>query len=86
MNNKKFGELSATSHLSDQEARDLARKVASDILAGFDKHYRLFRYCAQQTKQLFEQGGWRQIQQLARDRIDFYDERVKESVELLHRS
>jgi len=39
-----FGELSETSHLSEEEERELSKKVASDILAGFDKHYRLFRY------------------------------------------
>jgi isocitrate dehydrogenase kinase/phosphatase len=81
-----FGELSETSHLSEDEERELSKKVASDILAGFDKHYRLFRYCAQQTKKLFEEGDWHLIQQLARDRIDFYDERVKEAVDLLRRN
>jgi isocitrate dehydrogenase kinase/phosphatase len=81
-----FGELSETSHLSEEEERELSKKVASDILAGFDKHYRLFRYCAQQTKKLFEEGDWHLIQQLARDRIDFYDERVKEAVDLLRRN
>ena len=81
-----FSELSETSLLSEEEERDLSKKVASDILAGFDKHYRLFRYCAQQTKKLFQEGDWHLIQQLARDRIDFYDERVKESVDLLRRN
>ena len=41
-----FGELSETSHLSEEVERELSKKVTSDILAGFGKHYRLFRYCA----------------------------------------
>jgi isocitrate dehydrogenase kinase/phosphatase len=81
-----FCELSQNSHLTEDEERELSGKVALDILAGFDKHYRLFRYCAQQTKVLFEEGNWHLIQQLARDRIDFYDERVREAVEILRRN
>ena len=77
------GGLRETSHLSMDEERELTQKVASGILAGFDKHYRLFRYCARQAKTLFEEGQWHLMQQLARDRIDFYDERVKEAVDIL---
>ncbi|HEX4880135.1 MAG TPA: isocitrate dehydrogenase kinase/phosphatase AceK regulatory subunit, partial [Limnobacter sp.] len=80
------GELLEVSNLTEEEERELSKKVAADILAGFDKHYRLFRYCAQQAKKLFEEGDWHLIQQLARDRIDFYDERVKEAVDLLRRN
>lgn len=77
--------LSQTSNLTDKEEMELARAVALDMLAGFDKHYRLFRYCAQQAKPLFEAGAWHLIQRLARDRIDFYDERVGEAVDTLRR-
>lgn len=81
-----FSELIETSGMSETEERELSKAVASDILAGFDKHYRLFRYCAQQAKKLFEDGDWHLVQQLARDRIDFYDERVKEAVDMLRRN
>lgn len=80
------GELSEHSGLSEEAERELSKKVAADILAGFDKHYRLFRYCAQQAKKLFEEGDWHLIQRLARDRIDFYDERVKEAVDQIRRN
>ncbi len=80
-----MSELVETSGMTEEEERELSKKVASDILAGFDKHYRLFRYCAQQAKKLFEEGDWHLIQQLARDRIDFYDERVREAVDVLRR-
>ena len=70
--------------LTEDEERELSKRIASAILAGFDKHYRLFRYCAQQAKILFQTGDWHGIQKLASDRIAFYDERVHEAVDILH--
>ncbi|MCD0502743.1 bifunctional isocitrate dehydrogenase kinase/phosphatase [Bordetella petrii] len=52
--------------------------VARQILAGFDRHYALFRYSAQRAKSLFESGDWHGIQQLSRERIEYYDTRVRE--------
>lgn len=52
--------------------------VAQMILAGFDRHYSLFRYSAQRAKALFESGDWHSIQQLSRERIEYYDTRVRE--------
>jgi len=59
--------------------------VAHKILQGFDRHYALFRYGAQRAKALFEAGDWRGIQQLARERIEYYDMRVRECAALLAR-
>lgn len=53
-------------------------EVAQMILAGFDRHYALFRYGAQRAKSLFESGDWRSMQQLSRERIEYYDTRVRE--------
>lgn len=52
--------------------------VAEMILAGFNRHYSLFRYSAQRAKSLFESGDWHSIQQLSRERIEYYDTRVRE--------
>ncbi|HEX7387143.1 MAG TPA: bifunctional isocitrate dehydrogenase kinase/phosphatase [Castellaniella sp.] len=52
--------------------------VARMILAGFDRHYALFRYSAQRAKALFESANWHGIQQLSRERIEYYDIRVRE--------
>jgi len=52
--------------------------VAQMILSGFDRHYALFRYGAQRAKSLFESGDWRAMQQLSRERIEYYDTRVRE--------
>ncbi len=59
---------------------DTAKPIALAILAGFDRHYGLFRYNAQQAKARFEASDWHGIRKLARDRITFYDQRVSEAV------
>lgn len=56
-----------------------AKKTATTILAGFNKHYSLFRAKSSATKTLFEIGDWHGIQQLGADRIQMYDERVAET-------
>lgn len=59
-------------------------EVASMILAGFDRHYALFRYGAQRAKSLFESGDWLGIQKLSRERIEYYDRRVRECLAKLN--
>ncbi len=66
-------------HIEPVAARQLSPDaVARMILAGFDRHYSLFRYSAQRAKALFESGDWHGIQQLSRERIKYYDMRVRE--------
>lgn len=55
-------------------------QVAATILEGFNRHYSLFRYSAQRAKALFEAGEWQHMQQLSRERIEYYDTRVRECV------
>jgi isocitrate lyase len=59
---------------------DFAAEVARAILAGFDKHYRLFRQAAVDAQRLYERAAWRELQALARERIQMYDRRVEEAV------
>ncbi|HET7669369.1 MAG TPA: bifunctional isocitrate dehydrogenase kinase/phosphatase, partial [Burkholderiales bacterium] len=63
---------------------NLPQDIARCILAGFDKHYRLFRDAARQAKTLFEQADWPQMRTLARERIQMYDRRVQEAVDELN--
>jgi len=73
-------------HVVEPVALSLApQAVARTILQGFDRHYALFRYGAQRAKSLFEAGDWRGMQQLARERIEYYDTRVRECAALLAR-
>jgi len=62
-----------------------AHAVACALLEGFDKHYALFRECARAARRHFEAGNWLALQQVGRDRIDFYDRRVQEAAERLER-
>jgi isocitrate dehydrogenase kinase/phosphatase len=61
----------------------LPQEIARSILAGFDKHYRLFRDAARQAKTLFERAAWAEMRELARERIQMYDRRVEEAVAAL---
>jgi len=65
--------------LSSQIAFDIARV----LLDGFEKHYRLFRQSSQAARRHFEQMTWKQAQAEARERIAFYELRVKECVQTL---
>ena len=64
---------------------DAAQAIAGALLAGFDKHYALFRECARAAQRHFEAGHFLAIGHVARDRIDFYDRRVAETAERLAR-
>ena len=53
------------------------------MVVGFDKHYRLFRECSAGAKKRFERAEWQVGQRAVRERIQFYDDRVRETVETL---
>ncbi|MGE0875262.1 MAG: bifunctional isocitrate dehydrogenase kinase/phosphatase [Burkholderiales bacterium] len=57
-----------------------AAEVARAVLAGFDRHYQLFRDAARRAKRLFESGDWQALRLVARARIEMYDRRVEETV------
>ena len=59
---------------------ELASAIAEALLEGFDKHYRIFRQSSAYAKARFEEGDWIAVQQAGRERINFYDLRVKEAV------
>ena len=65
--------------------QEQARSVAATILLGFNKHYSLFREISAQAKALFEQTDWHGLQSLSSCRIQMYDERVREAVDILRR-
>jgi len=59
--------------------------IARAIRDGFDRHYQRFRYVSQQAKGRFEGADWQGMRSSARERIDFYDQRVLETVARLDR-
>ncbi|CAA9389806.1 MAG: Isocitrate dehydrogenase phosphatase/kinase [uncultured Ramlibacter sp.] len=58
----------------------LAYDIAQAMLDGFNRHYRLFRTESARAKQRFESADWHGQQRAQRERIEFYDLRVKEAV------
>jgi isocitrate dehydrogenase kinase/phosphatase len=66
-----------------ERGASLPREIARTILEGFDKHYRLFREAALEARTLFEQAAWPAMRSLARERIQMYDRRVQEAVDVL---
>ncbi len=67
------------------DPEELPRRIAQTIMRGFDKHYRLFHESSGRAKLLFDEARWPEAQQAVKDRIQFYDTRVRESTELLRR-
>jgi isocitrate dehydrogenase kinase/phosphatase len=66
-----------------ERSATLPHEIALSILAGFDKHYHLFREAAVRAKSLYERAAWADMRALARDRIQMYDLRVDEAVRIL---
>src|SRR3954447_7683386 len=58
----------------------LAYGIAQAMLDGFNRHYRLFRLESAAAKQRFEAADWHGQQRAQRERIEFYDLRVREAV------
>jgi isocitrate dehydrogenase kinase/phosphatase len=57
-----------------------AQAIAGALIDGFDRHYRIFREMSRQANRQFEQAAWTDMQRGVRDRIQFYDDRVRETV------
>lgn len=65
------------------DLESFSHRIAQTMVRGFDKHYRLFRECSASAKGRFERAEWIEGQQAMRERIQFYDDRVRETVEFL---
>jgi isocitrate dehydrogenase kinase/phosphatase len=63
----------------------LAYDVAKAMMDGFNRHYQLFRTESAHAKQRFEAADWHGQQRAQRERIEFYDLRVKECSTRLER-
>ncbi|GAB2742527.1 bifunctional isocitrate dehydrogenase kinase/phosphatase [Melaminivora jejuensis] len=57
--------------------------IARAMMDGFNRHYRLFQAESARAKHRFETADWHGQQRAQRERIEFYDLRVKECVRRL---
>jgi len=58
----------------------LAKRIATAIRAGFDRHYRRYRVATAGARQWFEDADWEEVQRAARERIGYYDRHVGETI------
>ncbi|MEI6732719.1 MAG: bifunctional isocitrate dehydrogenase kinase/phosphatase [Comamonadaceae bacterium] len=63
----------------------VAYDVAKAMMDGFNRHYQLFRTESARAKHRFETADWHGQQRAQRDRIEFYDLRVRECSRRLER-
>ncbi|RCX08140.1 bifunctional isocitrate dehydrogenase kinase/phosphatase [Extensimonas vulgaris] len=59
--------------------------IAKAMMDGFNRHYRLFRAESARAKHRFETADWHAQQRAQRERIEFYDLRVRECVHRLEK-
>ncbi len=62
-----------------------AYAIAKAMIDGFNRHYRLFRTESARAKHRFETADWHGQQRAQRERIEFYDLRVRECFYRLER-
>ena len=62
-----------------------AYDIAKAMMDGFNRHYRLFRSESARAKHRFETADWHGQQRAQRERIEFYDLRVKECTRRLEK-
>ena len=60
--------------------------VARTILDGFDRHYRLFLKISSSARERFAESDWQAVARANRERIELYDQRVRETVSTLRES
>jgi isocitrate dehydrogenase kinase/phosphatase len=58
----------------------VAQAIAQALIEGFNKHYRIFRETSRRAKEFFEAGAWQAQLAAVRERVQFYDDRVDETV------
>ena len=63
----------------------VAADIAKAMIDGFNRHYRLFRTESARAKHRFETADWRGQQRAQKERIEFYDLRVRECSRRLER-
>jgi isocitrate dehydrogenase kinase/phosphatase len=59
---------------------DQAEQIARTILAGFEKHFSFFQEITGGARERFERCDWQGIREASAERINLYDERVRETI------
>jgi len=64
----------------NEPGQSLSTQIATTIVSGFDRHFTIFSAITKGAKQRFENADWEAERVASRDRILFYDIRVKDAI------
>ncbi len=64
----------------DKPVKGLALQIASTILNGFNRHFTIFSKITKGAKARFVTADWQAEREASRERIAFYDKRVKDAI------
>ena len=65
----------------DNIIKGLSQNIAKTILSGFDRHFSIFSKITKGAQQRFEDADWQAERDASRQRIRFYDLRVKDAID-----
>jgi len=69
----------------DTPVKGLSMQIATTILNGFNRHFSIFSKITKGARERFENADWEAERTAARERIMFYDIRVKDAIRDLHK-
>ena len=69
----------------DTPVKGLSTRIAATILKGFNRHFTIFSKITKGAKQRFENADWQAERDASRERIAFYDKRVKDATQDLEK-
>ncbi|MDH3220407.1 MAG: bifunctional isocitrate dehydrogenase kinase/phosphatase [Gammaproteobacteria bacterium] len=64
----------------DTPVKGLSIQIAASILNGFNRHFMIFSKITKGAKERFESADWHAEREASRERIKFYDIRVKDAI------
>ena len=64
----------------DKPLKGLSTQIATTILTGFDRHFTIFSDITQGARERFENADWEAERTASRERILYYDIRVRDSI------
>ena len=60
--------------------KGLSTQIAASILNGFNRHFSIFSKITKGAKKRFESADWQAEREASRERIVYYDKRVKDAI------
>ena len=69
----------------DSPVNSLSSQIAATILNGFDRHFSIFSKITKGAQKRFEKADWQAERDASRERIEFYDTRVRDATRELQK-